>query len=500
MARRGDGASLLALHLDPAAAAPLFRQLYDALRLALLGGRLAPGARLPSSRLLARELGISRNTVLLALDQLLSEGYIIGRGGSGTFVSRDLPERSPRQGRRPPPSVVAAPELSRRGLAFADRPGAGPPGTGARPPPPAGPFAPGVPDCRDFPFEPFARLLGHAWRHPQPALFRRQDPAGQMPLRAAIADYLKSARGVRCKPEQVFIVSGSRQAIDLATRLLIDPGDGVWIEEPGYPGNRDALAAGGARLLAVPVDEEGLDVQAGERAGPARLACVTPSHQYPLGATMSLGRRLSLLAWARATGAWIIEDDFDSEFRYAGRPLAALQGLDEDGRVVYLGSFSKVLFPSLRLGYLVVPAPLLEPFRRARAVLDDYPSALAQPALAAFLADGSFAAHVRRMRRRYALRQQALLAAARRHLGGLLTLAPDPAGMHLVADLAPALALRMDDREAAARAAAAGIGAPALSFYYLGKPARQGLLLGYAALNEAEIEQHVRRLAAALAP
>jgi GntR family transcriptional regulator/MocR family aminotransferase len=300
--------------------------------------------------------------------------------------------------------------------------------------------------------------------------------------------------------------------------VLLAPGDAVWIEEPGYPGLRGPLSSAGARLVPVPLDEEGLSLAAGRaRAAAARLAVVAPSHQYPAGTTMSLARRLELLAWAREQGAWIVEDDYDSEYRYAGRPLAALQGLDAEhagtggdgrvgGRVLYIGTFSKVLFPAIRLGYLVVPPDLVERFARARAAIDAYPSAIVQPVLAAFMTDGHFAAHVRRMRTVYARRRDALLAAGRAHLEGLLDLAPGEAGLHLVGRMTEALARRMDDREAEARAAGAGLAPRALSRFYLGPPEASyrdrppplGLLLGFAALPDAEIEPATERLAAAL--
>ncbi len=509
--RRADRAPLLVLDLDAGSAIPLHRQLYDGLRQAILGRRLAPGARLPSSRALAAELGLSRNTVLAALDQLMSEGYVAGRSGSGTFVAAALPDPAPT---RPSPSAArsSAPSpssglagtipldaLSHRGQRLAGRLGSGAvPAVRV----PAGPvaFAPGVPALDGFPFELWARLLARHWRRPPAALALGGDPAGHPALRAAIADHLRRVRAVACDAEQVIVLSGIRQAVDLTVRLLLDPGDSVWLEEPGFSGLRAVLGAAGLRVVPVPVDEEGLDVAAGAMAAPgARLACVAPSHQYPLGVVMSLRRRLDLLAWAREAAAWVIEDDYHSEYRYAGRPLAAMQGLDRDGRVIYVGTFSKVMFPSLRVGYLVAPPGLVAGFEAARAALDDHAPMTPQPALADFIAEGHYAAHLRRMRRLYQARQQALLDAASRHLSGLLEVAPDEAGMHLVADLAPALAARMDDIAAASRAAVAGIATSAVSGYYMGAARRQGLMLGYAAFDETEIDAAARRLARALA-
>jgi GntR family transcriptional regulator/MocR family aminotransferase len=501
MPRRADRMPLLDLDIDSAAPSPLHRQLYEGLRKAILVGRLAPRSRLPSSRALAVELGLSRNTVLSAFEQLASEGYLEARLGSGSHVAAILPDTPPSAtARRPPPhrpalvgkaSATGMARLSARGLALTAISAHAARGDGA--------FAPALPDLDLFPFDLWSRLLAKSWRRPSAAMAWGRDAAGHLPLRAAIADYLRRVRAVRCEPEQVVILSGIRQAVDLTVRLLLDAGDSVWLEEPGYAGVREVLRAAGAKLVPVPVDREGLSVRAGARKAPdAKLACVAPSHQYPLGTVMSLGRRLELLAWARSAGAWIIEDDYDSEFRYAGRPLAALQGLDEDGRVIYVGSFSKVLFSSLRLGYLVAPPALIDGFTAARSTLDDHAAMTAQPALAAFIAEGHFAAHIRRARKLYAARQAALLAAADRHLQGLLELAPATAGMHLLAGLSPRLAARMDDRTAAARAAAHGITVAPLSAFHMTPPRRQGLLLGYAGVAETAIEPAVIRLAAAL--
>lgn len=485
------------LTLDPAAPSPLHRQLYEALRAAILGGRLPAGSRLPATRGLAARLAISRNTVLEAYAQLLAEGYVEGRVGSGTYVARVLPEdllaASPAERPVTTPPRRPAGLLSRRGARLIAAPVATP---GAAPEQPVISFRPGQPAFDAFPFDVWWRMVERRWRQPPRELLSYGDPAGYLPLREAIAGYLRSARAVRCDARQVVIVSGSQQALDLAARLLLDEGDAAWVEDPGYHGARAALAGAGARCIAVPIDAEGLDVAAGAaRAPAARLAYVTPSHQYPLGVTMSLARRLALLEWAERAGAWVLEDDYDSEYRYAGRPLASLQGLDRAGRVCYVGTFSKVLFPSLRLGYLVAPPDLAGAFAAARAVVDRHAPTVEQAALADFIAEGHFARHIRRMRALYAERQAALVAAAREHLAGALALAPAEAGMHLVGWL-PAGA---DDLAASARAAAAGVEAPALARYVLETPRPGGLLLGYTALDAMQIGAGVRRLAAALA-
>ncbi len=513
---RRSRAALLDLALDRAldrtGHGSLQRQLYGQVREAVLAGRLAPGARLPSTRTLAGELACSRNTVLGAFEQLMAEGYLECRAGSGTYVSRVLPETllarpaSRTDGEKGEARATLSGE--QESLAHAERMPFGAGAGGLRP------FAPGVPDLSLFPFDIWGRLLGRIWRHPGLDLLMPAPPAGHRPLREAIAAYLRGLRSVASTPEQVFITAGAQPALDLVARVLLKPGDSVWIEEPGYPGLRGPLRSAGARLVPVPLDEEGLSVTAGRAlADDARLAVVAPSHQYPRGTTMSLARRLELLAWARHRGAWLVEDDYDSEYRYAGRPLAALQGLDADrsgsggGRVFYIGTFSKVLFPAIRLGYLVVPPDLVEDFARARAAIDAYPSAIVQPVLASFMEEGHFAAHVRRMRTVYARRRAALLAAGDRHLAGLLELTPGEGGLHLVGQMTAALAGRLSDREAEARAAAAGLAPRALSRFYLeqpemsyrASPPARGLLLGFAALADEEIEPAVRTLAKALA-
>ena len=497
MRRAESTAALLPVALDSDQAEPLHRQVYRELARLILAGRLSAGSRLPSSRELARELGVARNTILAALDQLASEGYVEGRRGSGTYVATDLPDAAPlapeserRDRLTPAPKARRFPSLARHAGVLAD-------GRHA-PARLSGLLAPGIADPGEFPFELWARLLARSWRRPSRGLAAGGVPGGFLPLRQAIADYLRLLRGVRCEAEQVIIVSGTRQGLDLAARLLLGKGDAVWLEDPGYPGLRGPLAAAGARLVALSVDGEGIDLSRAGRAPRPRLIAVTPSHQYPLGMTMSLARRLQLLDRARQADAWIFEDDYDSEWRYRGRPLAALQGLDSDGRVIYAGSFSKVLFASLRIGYLVVPPQALDAFLSARSTLDDQPSLIAQPALAAFLTEGHFAAYLRRQRRIYRARQEMALAAAQKHLAGLLDVPPDPGGLHLVGFLTPGLARRMDDVTASRRAAEAGIAVPALSKYWIGRAGRQGLMLGYAAMPEVSLEPTIERLARAL--
>jgi len=484
MAKRVTSVPATGIALDRNDAAPLHRQLYQQLRTAILAGQLGAATRLPSTRTLAGELGVSRTTALLAYEQLRDEGYLDGRIGAGTTVA-PLPRQAPR--RQP----QARPALSLRGATMA---GAAWPGDERRRDRPHA-FQLGMPDIEHFPWRLWARALGQRARPGLAALPGERDPAGYYPLRAAIAAHLGMARGVRCAPEQVIVVAGAQAAFDLSSRLLLDPGDPVWFEEPGYPGARAALLAAGARPLPVPVDAGGLDVDAGQRLEPtARAVYVTPSHQFPLGVTMSVTRRLALLAWARRAGALVLEDDYDSEFRYVGHPPPALQGLDDTGRVVYLGTFSKVLFPALRVGYLVVPPELVEAFTAACRFTGAQVPLLEQAALADFMTAGHFGRHVRRMRALYAQRGAALIRAVRRHAGDLLEVRSAYAGLHLVGWLSPGV----DDRAAAERAAAAGIEAHALSGFAVEPVERGALLLGYAPIGETEIARGARDLSSAL--
>jgi GntR family transcriptional regulator/MocR family aminotransferase len=490
---RGGAAELAGVALDRAGPGPLHRQLCDGVRAAILAGQLRAGTRLPATRDLASRLGVSRLTVQTAFDQLVAEGYLEGRRGSGTYVAGTLPdvllEVRRRAGR---PAAATEHECPRplpgagraRGFAaIMQREGT------------AHPLQFGLPALDAFPTGLVARLAARRWRQASPALLGYGDPAGFGPLRAALAAYLGAARGVRCGPEQVLIVAGAQQGLSLAARVLLAPGDAAWVEDPGYGGARAALAGAGAALAPVPVDAEGLDVAVGEQLHPtARAAFVTPSYQFPLGVTMSLRRRLALLDWAERAGAWVIEDDYDSEYRYAGRPLPALQGLDTCGRVLYVGSLSKVLVPALHLGYLVVPPDLAAVMGDAQASAGRQVATVDQAVVADLIAAGHFGRHIRRMRLLYQERQRLLVAAAAEQLPGLLAVRPAVAGLHLVGRLPAGL----DDRAAARRAARHGVRVAPLSAFSLATTGEGGLLLGYAAYDAAQIRRAVGGLAAAL--
>lgn len=468
--------------LDPSALETLAAQLTRELRRLALSGGLAPGARLPSSRVLAKRLGVSRNTVAAAYDQLAAEGYVETAQGAGTYIAEACADAT--QGSAAP-GKAALPGLSDRGRLLCSR--------GFLPSGKPLVFTPGVPALDAFPLAEWRQLLARSGRRLGRDALWLADPRGWPPLRRAIAAHLGPARGVVCDPEQIIVLASARQAVDLAARLLADPGDAAWFEEPGYNESRTALIAAGLVPTLVPVDAEGLDVAVGTELAPdARLACVTPSHHYPLGATMSLKRRLALIDWARRAGSVIIEDDYDGEFRYGDKPLTALYGLDGGDRVIYVGSFSKSMFPSLRLAYMVCPATLVDAFAAARGQLDGHAAALGQAALAEFMASGAFGAHLRRMRALYQARQEALLDHASRRLDGALILAPSNAGLHLVGRFADVI----DDRGLVARLATA---APApLSRYFAGGRPESGLILGYAGWDEPVLAAGIRALDAAL--
>ncbi len=471
---------LSGIRLDPAGG--LSRQLYRALRERILDGRLARRARLPASRDLAALLGISRNTVTRAFDQLYAEGYIEGRVGAGTFVA-DL--------REPPavaPALASGPEPGPALRLLAEH------RLNPRPEGPPRAFRVGVPAFDLFPFETWARLSARFWRRPPMHVLGYGDPAGDRRLRELVAAYLRSSRGLACEPEQVLITCGSQQAISLCAQLLLQPGERVAVENPGYRAAGHAFAVAGGQLCGVPVDSEGLDTAALERLGACRLAYVTPSHQYPTGVTLSLARRLELLAWAERHDAWVIEDDYDGEYRYRGVPLAPLASLDRQGRVLYVGTFCKIAFPALRLGYLVLPKALVEPFAQRRALDMRHSEIGTQAVMAEFIAAGHFQRHVRRMREAARSRRDALLQGWP-PVPGCAPLPMVEAGLHLsvpVASLAR-------ERELIAQAAAVGVEINALSGYWLPDSAtpeddRAGLVLGFAAVPEAQILEALQRL------
>jgi GntR family transcriptional regulator / MocR family aminotransferase len=481
----------LFVRIDPQAPEPLQVQVYARIRRSILDGVIVPGARLPSSRSLAADLGISRTTAVLAYDQLLAEGYLTARSGSGTFVTRDLPDERPNERAAMRTRAPAHPPLSRRGIALAaTRPSA----TKIDGPPRA--FRIGTPALDLFPTQLWTKLATRRAKQVTIGQLDYSEAAGVRALREAIADHLSRARGTSCTADQIIVVAGAQLGLELIARLLLDPGDDVWMEEPGYPGARGALVAAGARIRAIPVDANGLNVEHGaRRAGEARLAYVTPSHQFPLGVPMSLPRRLALLAWARGARAWVIEDDYDSEFRYATRPMPCLHGLDPDGRVIYVGTFSKTLFPALRLGFLVIPPDLRDMILAARRASDIHPPVPQQTILADLMIGGHFDRHLRRMRTEYQSRLDALTEAATRHCGDAAHLRPVTTGLHAVLDLHD-----LDDRRVTTEAFARGVEVMPLSAYRFDQrsPATNALILGFASVPPDRLESGMERLAAAI--
>jgi len=472
---------LSGIHLDPQRG--LARQLYQALRERILDGRLQSRTRLPASRDLANLLGISRNTVTRAFDQLYAEGYIEGRIGAGTYVA-EL-----NAAKRPAP---AQPLVSTQSpaLELLHKHHLNPPLNGA---PRA--FRVGVPAFDLFPFETWARLSARFWRKPSPARLGYGDPAGDWQLRELIAAYLRNSRGLHCDPAQIVVTNGAQQAISLCAQLLVSPGARVAVENPGYRAAGHALAIAGAQLCGVAVDGEGLDVPALAQLEDCRLVYVTPSHQYPSGVTLSLARRLQLLEWAEHHNGLIIEDDYDGEYRYSGTPLAPLAALDRQGRVLYVGTFCKIAFPALRLGYLVLPPALAEAFAQRRALDMRHSEIGTQAVMADFIAAGHFQRHIRRMRTAARSRRDTLLAGWPAHVPGCAPLPAVEAGLHLC--------VRVDslarERELISAAARVGVEISALSSYWLPgsstpEDQRAGLVLGFAAVPEAQINEALAAL------
>ena len=470
--------TLTGLALDGASAIPFYRQIYNRIAGAVLDGRLAPGARLPSARSLAAQLSIARGTVETAYQVLAGEGYIVARGAAGTLVApaldrKLLKSRAVRSTRAEIPPPAAAVPLRAPAL-----------------------FRMGLPALDAFPHKVWSRLFARQARSMSVVDLAYQSPAGHESLRIEVARYLAVARGVTCAPEQVFITGGFQGALGLIMRCLLQPGDTAWVEDPGYDNARNALRLAGARLVGVPVDGDGIDVaRAVAKAPPARLVVVTPTHQSPLTVTLSLPRRMALLAWAAATQAWIVEDDYDSEYRYLGKPLPALKSLDRRDRVLFVGSFSKVLSPGLRVGYLVVPPGLVDRLATIADLMQPPPAALIQATIAAFLEQGYFGRHIRRMRQLYAERRAALVAALHDEVRPTLGIELQPGGMHLVARLPRGT----DDIGLVAELLKQGIGPSALSAWGVEGPYAPGLLISFTNVDVKKAPQAARRLAAALA-
>lgn len=471
---------LLSQRLSQHARGKLYTRLYDVVRMSILDGSLSSGTRLPPSRDLAQELQLSRNTVIKVYEQLLAEGYIVSRAGSGTYVTESVPDKllnatihTPLLSEQPAPSTLPI-----RGKQLLEHASASPNQWGA--------FMPGVPDVSAFPHKLFNRYVARFNRDPSPRqLTYNSHPGGDRALQTALVDYLKVSRSVHCASEQILITEGVHQALDLVTRMLCNPGDYAWVEEPGYWGIRNILKMNEVNICPVPVDESGMVLPDELMTAPPRLIFVTPSHQYPLGSVMSLPRRQQLLAIARKLGSWLIEDDYDSEFRFSGQPIPSLQGLETDTPVIYIGTFSKTIYPGLRLGYVVLP-DALKPLLTAHAELYRAGHQITQRALAQFIDDGHYSAHIRRMRLLYARRRLFLTSLIEEQLGkGALHPFTSNAGLHLILNLPD----EVDDRTVAADANQQGVLVRPLSRYYLGTQKQSGLLMGFASLPEQEMAE-----------
>ncbi|HEV2271044.1 MAG TPA: PLP-dependent aminotransferase family protein [Steroidobacteraceae bacterium] len=488
LATSGRTASFIPpMALDFSSETPFYRQIATWFENAIASGKLQPGQRVPSTRALAKELKVSRIPVLGAYKLLIEGGYLQTFVGAGTCVSVSMPDAllSPQtEGRRDAsavePQSLAKRTVSRRALAM------------------SGPARAWMQRCRgctnleQFPMAVWSKLLSRHIRKVSPDIMGHGDPMGYGPFREALAEFLGAFRAVKCDASQIMVTTGGQQALQIASLALLDPKDSVWIEEPCYPGTLRALQAAGARLVPVPVDGTGLNVECGiERSKNARAAFVTPSHQMPLGVTMSASRRAELLGWAARNGAWIIEDDYDSEYRFRGSPPASLQGLDRDGRVIYVGTLAEAMFPALRLGYLVIPQDLIQSFLDVRNTTDTLAtSVLYQMAMTDFIREGHFSRHLRRMREVYKQARNALAAAVAARMGGLLEMAGDEAGMRLLA-LLPA---GIDDVEIATKCPKTSATIYPLSECYMSPPQRGGLMIGYANLDADDIPELVKAL------
>lgn len=473
--------------LDRRGGKPLHKQIYEAFCAAIVGRNLRAAQKVPSTRALALELKVSRIPVLTAYSQLLAEGYFETRSGSGTFVTSSLPDQSISVGQR----GVASPKVHSRHRLVSKRSALVP----ALKWPPWlnrwGAFIVGQLALEHFPFRVWASLVNRHIRSVRINSLHYSDPMGSESFRGAIAQYLRTARAVNCEASQIMIVSGSQQALELTARVLLDPGDEVWFEEPGYRLARNVFALAGCRIVPVPVDAEGMDVVTGiKRSRRARAAFVTPSHQFPLGVTMSASRRLQLLDWAHRSTSWIIEDDYDNEYRYETMPVASLQGLDSESRVIYIGTFSKTLFPSLRVGYVVIPPDLIQRFVAVRNTMDVCPPHLYQVVLEDFIREGHLARHIRRTRLLYSERRNILVEAIRNEFGTRMEVLGADAGVHIVTTLAKGLF----DRPVSEAAARKDLWLWPLSSCYVGRAPRQGFILGFGSTMPKQIPNAVRRL------
>ena len=452
---------------------PLFRQIYTALRDAILSGKLTSGERVPPTRALADELGVSRMSVVLAYEHLASEGYLLGKGSAGTVVANLIVAREPARplATRSPANPAFDLQPVRRAIT---------------------PFRLGEPALDEFPIRLWNRIRARWARRLPPSALGYGDASGYKHLAAAVVEYVRVSRNVRAEAEQVILVRGAQPAADLTLRVLLQPGERVWVEDPGYLVVRKLIEFAGGVLTPVPIDRDGLVVEEGKRRAPnARMVCLAPSHHFPLGCRLSLERRLALIEWARRAKAWILEDDFDSEFRYDGPPIASLQGLDTAGRVIYVGTFSKTLFPALRLGYLVVPPALVDRFRAAQSIVDHLATTVDQITLTEFIRDGHFTRHVRKMRTLYAERQRTMVSAVRRELGEWLSVEPAETGMHVIAWFRDP---RVNDIAVSQAAWRAGIEARALSRYTIKAKLPPALVLGFGALRAEGISRGVKTL------
>lgn len=492
MSKKGSTGALASFTIDQQSPIPIYKQISRQIRMAVISGRLRSGTRLPATRTLASELGVSRNTIVSVFDDLISEGYIESKLGDGTYVSEALPEDHLLPGHaivKPEQEVTVGLEaLSFRGQGISLNSEVALTSEIIL----ARPFCADLPAVEEFPIDVWSRLMNKCWHAITPITLSHVHPAGFAPLQQTIARHLHAARFVRCTADQLIITSGSQQSLDLCSRLLIDIGDPVWVEEPGYIGARSVFTAAGARLIPVPVDDQGMSVEAGKEMEPRpKLILVSPARQYPLGITMSLERRKALIEFANSIGAWIIEDDYDNEFRYDGLPLPAMQSLLMANRIVYLGTFSKSLLPAFRLGYMVVPKELVRSFVTAKSIITRHAPILEQMTLHEFISTGQFASHIRKMRQIYMARQNALVYHLNERLRHLIEITPAATGMHLTAFFKEPV----DDVAFCDAARRRGISLRPLSIYYSRASKRSGLIIGFGSANVPRIIQGVERLA-----